>query len=184
MRITPLAGLPEVLEIQLDTMDDDRGRLIEAWRDDRAHEIAPGLHFVQDNVSRSLPGTIRALHYQYPHPQAKLVTVMSGVVFDVAVDVRRGSPRFGEWAAVTLSGLDGKQLIVPAGFAHGFAVIEGPAVVHYKCSAPFVPPAAHTILWNDPEIGVRWPIEPVHMSSRDATARRLSEIPVDTLPPM
>ena len=138
--------------------------------------------FVQDNVSVSRRDTLRGLHLQHPHDQAKLVQAIEGEVFDVAVDVRLGSPTFGRWAGTRLSGDDRHQLYIPEGFAHGFCVLSERAVVLYKCSDYYEPANELAIAWNDPDIGIVWPIETPIVSEKDARAPALAGIAADRLP--
>jgi dTDP-4-dehydrorhamnose 3,5-epimerase len=139
---------------------------------------------VQDNVAFSRRDVLRGLHFQYPRPQAKLVSVLQGAVFDVAVDLRRGSATFGRWAGYALSADDGKQLYVPGGFAHGYLVTSDTAVVMYKCTAYYDPPAEVTLAWNDPDVAIDWPLRgPPVLSVKDAAAPRLASLDRDHLPP-
>lgn len=139
------------------------------------------VRFVQDNLSYSKRGTLRGLHVQEPDAQAKLVTVLEGEVFDVAVDVRRGSPTFGKWVGITLSGSDMRQLFIPEGFAHGFQVISEVARFHYKTTTPYRVEAEIAIAWNSPEIGIAWPVPDPVLSSRDARAPNLAAV-IERLP--
>ena len=132
---------------------------------------------MQDNHSRSTRGVLRGLHYQYPAWQGKLVRALVGEIFDVAVDIRRDSPHFGEWFGVILSASNRKQLYVPPGFAHGFCVVSEVSEMAYKCTSLYMPEDDAGVLWNDPEIGIEWPIEDPILSGKDAVAPRLSELP-------
>jgi dTDP-4-dehydrorhamnose 3,5-epimerase len=132
--------------------------------------------FAQDNQSFSSRGVLRGLHYQYPTWQGKLVRVVSGEVFDVAVDIRRESPGFGRWFGVNLSSENRKQMYIPEGFAHGFCVLSDTAEVIYKCTTSYVPAEDRCILWNDPDIGVQWPIAQPRVSEKDACGQRLIEV--------
>ena len=163
---------------------DARGWFMELWRDSHA-DADPRLpaRFVQDNVSVSRAGVLRGLHLQHPTAQGKLVSVLAGEVLDVAADVRHGSPTFGRWVGVTLSAQNGRQLYIPPGFAHGFAVTEGDAVVSYKCTAYYEPAHEITVRWDDPTIGVAWPVDAAIVSPRDAAARTLAEFAPHELPP-
>jgi dTDP-4-dehydrorhamnose 3,5-epimerase len=159
---------------------DPRGYFVETWQRQRFAEIGIDLDFVQDNASFSrLPGTIRGLHFQRsPAAQAKLVRVVRGAVLDVAVDLRRGSPSFGRFVCATLTAEGGEQLFVPVGFAHGFCTLEPETEVAYKVSALYSPQDDGGIIWNDPDVGIDWPLEgrePV-LSDKDARLPRLSEI--------
>jgi dTDP-4-dehydrorhamnose 3,5-epimerase len=169
---TPLA---DVLVIETDVHQDSRGRFGETWNKKRYHEAGIPAEFVQDNFSFSRSGVLRGLHFQYPYPQAKLVQVLHGAVFDVAVDLRKQSPTFGKWWGTELTEENGKQLFVPTGFAHGFLITRGNTVFLYKCTESYHPEAEHTLLWNDPEIGINWPIEKPVLSSKDASAHTLSQ---------
>jgi dTDP-4-dehydrorhamnose 3,5-epimerase len=162
---------------------DARGFFLQMYQT-RAYEAA-GLacSFVQDNLSRSRRDTIRGLHYQRMHPQAKLVSVLHGAVLDVAVDIRRGSPTFGRHVAVELSEDNRKQLFVPAGFAHGFRVLSESADFTYKCDDFYTPGDEYGVLWNDPDIGIDWGEVPLPVvSQKDACLKCLSDIPPDQLP--
>lgn len=177
---TPLAG---VRLIETRTFRDGRGHFLELWNERRYAEAGLPDRFVQDNVSVSRKNVVRGLHYQHPHGQAKLVTVLEGEVWDVVVDVRRGSPTFENWYAAVLSEENGMQIYVPEGFAHGFAVLSERAVVCYKCSDLYDPEAEQTILWNDPGIGIEWPVDDPVLSEKDAAGLRLRDVPAGRLPP-
>ncbi|MDB4787009.1 dTDP-4-dehydrorhamnose 3,5-epimerase, partial [Planctomycetaceae bacterium] len=138
---------------------DDRGRFQEIWNKDRYSEHGIDTDFVQDNVSRSVQGTLRGLHYQLEQPQGKLVQVLSGEIFDVGVDLRRSSPTFGQWVGMHLDGESARQLWIPAGFAHGFQVLSETADVLYKCTNFYLPSAERTVSWNDPDLNINWPGE-------------------------
>lgn len=173
--------LPGVVVIEPDVHKDARGFFLETYH---ARKYGDGRilgPFVQDNHSHSKKGTLRGLHAQLRHPQGKLVRAVAGEMFDVAVDVRRGSPAFGRWVGVTLSGLNFKQLYIPPGFAHGFCVLSDEVDVEYKCTDFYDPADEITVLWNDPEIGIAWPIAAPALSRKDAEARPLAEL-VDRLP--
>ncbi|HSP80728.1 MAG TPA: dTDP-4-dehydrorhamnose 3,5-epimerase, partial [Myxococcaceae bacterium] len=134
--------------------------------------------FVQDNFSRSVKGTLRGLHFQEPNAQGKLVQVMAGTVFDVAVDIRRGSPTFGQWVGVELSAENRHQLWVPAGFAHGFCVLSETADFLYKCTDFYAPGSERGVAWNDPDLAIEWPVSSPLLSPKDAMAPRLKDAPV------
>jgi dTDP-4-dehydrorhamnose 3,5-epimerase len=174
--------LPGVVLLELDVYGDHRGRFMETFRRDRYLElgIGVGLEFVQDNFSSSAQGTLRGLHYQLEHPQGKLVWVTRGEVFDVAVDIRRGSPTFGAWFGAALSADNHRQLWIPPGFAHGFLVTSEQADFAYKVTATYVPADERAVAWNDPAIAIAWPLagEPT-LSRRDAAAPGLdaAELP-------
>ena len=137
---------------------------------------------MQDNVSFSAAGVLRGLHFQNPNGQAKLVSALQGEIFDVAVDVRAGSPHFGRWTGARLSGENGRQLYIPRGFAHGFCVLSDAARVTYKCDAFYDPAVELSIAWNDPKIAIDWPLESPVLSKKDAAAPRLADIDRGRLP--
>lgn len=168
--------LPGVLTIEPKAFGDDRGYFFEAYRCDRYAAAGISLPFVQDNVSRSVRGVLRGLHLQHPFAQGKLVSVSLGEVFDVAVDARVGSPHFGRWTGEYLSEANKKQLWIPGGFAHGFIVTSEHAVFGYKCTEYYHPEAEVSIRWNDPEIGIKWPIEEPCLSAKDAAAGNLLDL--------
>jgi len=175
-------ALPEVLVIEPEIYADGRGYFVETYRAERyAAAGIPG-PFVQDNISFSKAGVLRGLHFQNPHGQGKLVFAVEGEVFDVAVDVRVGSPNFGRWTGTALSGKTGRQLYIPQGFAHGFCVLSGEAHVAYKCTAAYDPACEMSVLWNDPDIGIAWPIKSPVVSPKDASAPRLRDIEKARLP--
>lgn len=177
MRFTP-TELPGVIIVDPTVFGDDRGFFMETYHEAKFREGGIAEPFVQDNHSRSAKGVLRGLHYQLPNPQGKLVRVVSGVVFDVAVDIRRGSPSFGRWVGVELSAENKRQLWVPAGFAHGFCVTSEHAEVVYKCTTLYDGPNDRGIRWNDPEIGIEWPVESPLLSEKDRVAPFLSDAPV------
>jgi dTDP-4-dehydrorhamnose 3,5-epimerase len=174
---------PGVRLIETRAFHDARGHFLELWNRRRYAEAGLAATFVQDNVSVSRRGVIRGLHYQHPHGQGKLVSVLDGEVWDVVVDVRRGSPTKGEWYAAVLSAENGVQIYVPGEFAHGFAVLSERAVVCYKCTEIYDSEAEQTILWNDPELGIEWPVEDPVLSEKDAGGVRLRDVPAERLPP-
>lgn len=177
------ARIPDVLVISPQVFGDDRGYFLEVWHRVRYQGHGLPETFVQDNVSRSVRGTLRGLHLQHPFGQGKLIHVLDGDVFDVAVDVRVGSPTFGKWAGERLSGDNHRQLYVPAGFAHGFCVVSDSALVAYKTTELYRPEAEFSIAWDDPALGITWPVDSPLVSPRDRTAPLLSQIPLDRLPP-
>ena len=182
MRVTE-TRLPGVVVVESEVFGDERGFLMEMWNQDRYEEAGLPARFVQDNLSLSSRGVLRGLHFQNPDQQGKLVQVLQGEVFDVAVDIRVGSPTFGVWEGLTLSSENKRQFYVPEGFAHGFLVTGDKALFAYKCTARYNPKAEGFVLWNDPKIGIEWPIEaPPVLSEKDRAALPLSEIPVDQLP--
>jgi dTDP-4-dehydrorhamnose 3,5-epimerase len=169
----PLAGLKI---IRPTVFRDARGAFLETYHQQRYVEAGIDTPFVQDNYSRSGRHTIRGLHLQVRAPQAKLVRVVAGEAFDVAVDVRQGSPTFGRWFGLTLSGDNYVQLYIPAGFAHGFAVVSETAEVEYKCSAFYDPADEIAIRYDDPAIGIQWPVAAPVLSVRDAAAPVLAAL--------
>ena len=175
MRVTPTA-LPEVLLIDLDAFQDDRGYFYELHRQSRYRDVGIAESFVQDNFSRSNRGVLRGLHFQVDHPQGKLVTVLSGRVYDVAVDIRRGSSTFGRWVACELSGDRPQQIYIPPGFAHGFCVLSESADFLYKCSDVYSPTGERGIIWHDPTLGIPWPIVHPLLSPKDQSFRSLKEM--------
>jgi len=173
--------LPGVLVIEPAVHRDPRGFFLETYHAEKYREAGIALPFVQDNHSRSAPGILRGLHAQLGEPLGKLVRCVRGAIFDVAVDVRRGSPHFRRWVGVTLSAESCHQLWVPPGFLHGFCVTEGPAEVEYKCTALWNPAEEITVRWNDPDIAIGWPITDPQLSDKDGAAPLLTEI-YDRLP--
>jgi dTDP-4-dehydrorhamnose 3,5-epimerase len=175
--------IPGVVVVEPKVFGDERGFFMETWNAARYEEAGLPTRFVQDNLSFSAKGVLRGLHFQNPDQQGKLVQVLDGEVFDVAVDIRAGSPTFGEWEGVILSSENKRQFYVPEGFAHGFLVTGPHALFSYKCTAKYNPGAEGFVLWNDPEIGIEWPIEvPPLLSEKDRAARPLREIPTEELP--
>lgn len=175
-------GLPGVILVEPRAFSDARGTFFESYRADTYPQLGIVERFVQDNVSTSKRGVLRGLHFQEPRAQAKLVQVMRGEVFDVAVDVRAGSPTFGRAAWATLSESNRREMFVPAGFAHGFVVTSDEAVVAYKCSDYYAPECEHVVQWNDPALAIPWPVADPIVSPRDAAAPRLSSLGPDVLP--
>jgi dTDP-4-dehydrorhamnose 3,5-epimerase len=170
--------LPGVLVLEPKRFGDERGIFMELFHAERYAEFGIPGPFVQDNFSRSAKGILRGLHFQEPHPQGKLVQVLAGAVYDVVVDIRRGSPTFGQWVGMVLSADDRRQMWVPAGFAHGFCVISKSADFHYKCTDYYSPASERGIAWNDPDLGIPWPVNSPVLSPKDAAAPRLREAPV------
>lgn len=169
--------LPEVKLIEPKVFGDDRGFFLESWNARSFAAAGIDVPFVQDNHSRSARGVLRGLHYQLVRPQGKLVRVVSGRVFDVAVDIRRSSPRFGRWVGVELSAENKRMLWVPPGFAHGFVALEDGTDFLYKCTELYAPEHDRSILWSDPAIGIDWPLdglEPV-LAAKDRAAPLLAE---------
>ncbi len=173
--------LPEVLVIEPDVYTDSRGFFLESYHAQKYREGGIQLSFVQDNHSFSLKGTIRGLHAQHRRPQGKLLRVIDGEIFDVAVDIRRGSPTFARWVGTHLSSDNFRQCYVPPGFAHGFAVLSSSAQLEYKCTDYYDPSDEIAVIWSDPEIGITWPVESPILSPKDLGAPRLRDI-VDKLP--
>jgi len=168
--------LPGVLVIEPQIFGDPRGFFLETYSRERYCAAGIDVDFLQDNLSLSRRGVLRGLHFQNPTPQGKLVYVLQGAVFDVAVDIRRSSPTFGKWYGVTLSDDNKKQLWLPPGFAHGFCVTSETALFTYKCSAYYAPQNEHTIRYDDPEIAITWPIDAPLLSDKDRHAPGLAEI--------
>ncbi|MDW7759436.1 MAG: dTDP-4-dehydrorhamnose 3,5-epimerase [Acidobacteriota bacterium] len=174
--------LPGVVLVELKSFADSRGYFMETWSRDRYAEFGLSEPFVQDNVSFSAKGVLRGLHFQHPRGQGKLVQVLSGEVYDVAVDIRPDSPSFGRWTGQTLSDQNRLQVYVPAGFAHGFCVLSDSALFVYKCTEFYDPKTEGGVLWNDPDLGIRWPVEHPLVSDKDSRFPRLKDIPFDSLP--
>jgi dTDP-4-dehydrorhamnose 3,5-epimerase len=175
-------AIPDVLLIEPDVFTDHRGQFVELWQDARYRELGIGGPFVQDNVSQSRRGVLRGLHYQWPSAQGKLVTVLHGTVYDVAVDLRCDSPTYGKWIGQELSAESGRQLWIPTGLAHGFLALTDLAVFQYKATKPYTPGDEVTIRWDDPQLGIQWPIAEPVLGKRDATAPTLAEVPRERLP--
>lgn len=178
MRLVPTA-IPDVVVVEPRVFRDDRGFFQEVWHADRFRELGLHLTWVQDNHSRSVQGTLRGLHYQVRHPQGKLVRAVTGAIFDVAVDLRHGSPTFGRWVGVELSEDNHRQLWVPPGFAHGFYVTSPQADVVYKCTDIYVAEHERTLRWDDPEVAIEWPLQggAPRLSDKDARGLSLAEAP-------
>lgn len=174
--------LQEVLVIEPDVFGDDRGFFLESYNAEKYPALGIGCTFVQDNHSFSTQGTLRGLHYQLPFTQAKLVWVVAGEVLDVAVDIRRGSPTFGQWVGEVLSGENRRRLFIPRGFAHGFCVLSPSAHFMYKCDAFYHPEADRGVNWNDPAIAIGWQITSPILSPKDTCLPFLADIPADMLP--
>lgn len=175
----PLDG---ILMIEPDLFSDSRGHFMETYHRERYEKAGIAARFVQDNVSVSFRGVLRGLHYQEPHGQAKMVQVLQGEIFDVAVDIRRGSPTFGRWAGLVLSRENRRQLFIPEGFAHGFCVTSDEALVTYKCSDFYAPECEGGIRWSDPHLGIDWPIREPLLSSKDRGYPALGDVPSERLP--
>ena len=174
---TDIEGL---LIIEPRVFGDERGFFMETWNEGAFKEVGLDLGFVQDNHSRSQKGVLRGLHFQNPGPQGKLVRVTNGAVFDVAVDLREGSPTFGKWSGVELSAENKRMFWVPEGFAHGFLTLADDTDFLYKCTAPYAPHSEHTLAWDDPAVGIDWPVADLDptISEKDARGLALADVPV------
>jgi len=175
-------SLPGVVLLTPKLFGDQRGFFLEAWNRRRFREHGLDVDFVQDNISLSRKGILRGLHFQNPQPQGKLVQVLHGEVFDVAVDIRRGSPTFGRWWGAFLSSINLQQIYIPEGFAHGFCVMSDTALFFYKCTNFYNPSAEFTLQWDDPDLGIAWPVEDPELSAKDSEGVRLRDMPRETLP--
>jgi dTDP-4-dehydrorhamnose 3,5-epimerase len=174
-------ALPEVRLIEPRVFEDGRGFFVETWNERSFAAAGIEADFVQDNHSRSARGVLRGLHYQIAQPQGKLVRVVAGRAFDVAVDLRRASPRFGQWTGVELDAADKKMLWIPPGFAHGFLALEDGTDLLYKCTDYYAPAHERSLLWSDPAIGIRWPLDGIGaplLSDRDAAGIALAQADV------
>ena len=169
---TPLEG---IILIEPDVHEDQRGYFLELYHADKYAKAGLPSRFVQDNFSKSVYGALRGLHYQRRQPQGKLVTAMEGKIFDVAVDIRPGSPSFGRWYGVELSAENKRQVYIPPGFAHGYCVLSETASVMYKCTEFYVPDDEGGIIWNDPGIDIAWPITAPFLSSKDQRHATLAQ---------
>jgi len=174
--------LEGVVIIEPTVFGDSRGYLFESYNRDRFMREGIDLTVMQTNVSRSARGVLRGLHYQWPHPQGKLVSVLEGEVYDVAVDIRRGSPTFGQWAGVMLTAENHRHFWIPEGFAHGFCVVSEFATFSYQCTDLYDAKADGGVRWDDPAIGVDWPISNPLLSDKDAKAPLLADIAPERLP--
>jgi dTDP-4-dehydrorhamnose 3,5-epimerase len=180
MKVTT-CDLQGLLIIEPDVFGDNRGYFMESWNRQRYRDAGIDFDFVQDNFSLSRRGTLRGLHFQNPFAQGKLVSVLQGEVFDVGVDIRRSSPTFGRWFGMTLSAENKRQFFLPPGFAHGFLVLSEMALFHYKCTDYYSPKDEQGFRWDDPDVGIKWPVENPILSKRDAAAPRLSAVPPEKL---
>jgi dTDP-4-dehydrorhamnose 3,5-epimerase len=180
MKIIP-GDIPGLLIIEPKIFGDPRGFFLETWNERKYRDAGLTANFVQDNLSFSRHGALRGLHFQNPAPQGKLVSVISGEVFDIAVDLRRSSPTFARWQGLTLSGEDKRQFFVPPGFAHGFVVLSETALFQYKCTEFYSPRDEMTLRWDDPVLGISWPISKPVLSEKDAKGLLLNDIPQDKL---
>lgn len=178
-RFTPLA-IPDVVLVEPTVVDDPRGWFVETYKASEFARAGITMPFVQDNHSRSRRGVLRGLHYQKrAHAQGKLIRVVAGEVFDVAVDIRRSSSTFGTWVSVRLSSANHHMVYVPPGFAHGFCVLSNAAEIHYKTTVEYAPDFERGIVWNDPALGITWPVTAPVVSPRDASLPRLREADID-----
>lgn len=175
-------SLPGVTIVEPDVFGDERGFFMEVYNAERYGQHGLPNEFFQDNLSYSSKGVLRGLHFQNLNQQGKLVYILQGEVFDVAVDIRVGSPHFGQWTGVTLSAENKRQLYVPEGFAHGFVVTSETALFAYKCTDRYNAAAEAGILYSDPEIGIEWPLDSPSLSDKDAAAPRLADTPRELLP--
>ena len=175
-------SLPGVCELRPKVFRDLRGFFLETYHLEKFEALGIADRFVQDNHSCSTQGTLRGLHYQLRHPQAKLCRVIQGEALDVAIDIRAGSPHFGKWTSVQLSAKTNNQVYIPAGFAHGFLALTDTVQFLYKCGDFYDPDDEHGILWSDPDLKISWGITNAIVSPRDAHYPKLSQIPLDLLP--
>ncbi len=175
--------LPSVLELEPKAFSDKRGYFMELYNETRYQDAGLSNSFVQDNLSVSVKNVVRGLHYQLNHPQGKLVSVLSGKALDVVVDIRVGSPHFGQWLGFELSDENHRQIFVPPGFAHGYFAISEKVIFHYQCTDYYHPEDEHSLLWSDPDLGILWPQtgEPI-VSEKDSGAPRLAELSPQQLP--
>lgn len=176
---TKLSG---VLILEPKVFTDDRGYFFETWNSTRYEQAGIPGPFVQDNISFSKKGILRGLHFQYPQPQGKLIQVLSGEVVDIVVDIRVGSPTYGQWLSEVLSKSNHRQIYVPPGFAHGYCATSEAALFSYKCTDFYNPATEHGIIWNDPDIGIEWPIAQPVLSTKDAIYPRLKDLRPENLP--
>jgi dTDP-4-dehydrorhamnose 3,5-epimerase len=176
-------SLPGTLMIEPRVFGDARGFFYESFNEVQYREAGIDAHFVQSNVSRSARGVLRGLHYQWPKPQGKLVSVLEGEVYDVAVDIRRGSPTFGRWVGAMLTADNHRHFWIPEGFAHGFCVLSEFATFIYQCTALYAREYDSGIRWNDADIAIDWPISAPLLSDKDTRAPFLKDVPAERLPP-
>ena len=181
MKVLP-TKLPGVYIIEPQVFRDARGYFMETYHQRRYTENGINCNFVQDNLSSSIRGTLRGLHYQINHGQAKLIQVVRGAIFDVTLDIRRGSPYFGQWTSVNLTGDNKRQVFISEGFAHGFCVLSEVAEVVYKCTNFYVPEDEGGILWSDPDLAIDWPVAEPLLSAKDSGLPRLADVPPERLP--
>ena len=171
-------NIPGPLILEPRVFGDDRGFFMESWNAETFAKAGLDLNFVQDNHSRSQKGVLRGLHFQNPGPQGKLVRVVRGAVFDAVVDLRRSSPTFGKWTGVVLSAENRRMFWVPEGFAHGFLTLEDDTDFLYKCTAPYAPQHEASLAWNDPTVGIQWPLDGIEpkLSAKDAVGVPLADV--------
>jgi dTDP-4-dehydrorhamnose 3,5-epimerase len=174
--------IPGVIQIEPVVFNDSRGFFMETYHARKYKDGGVDRIFVQDNYSHSRRGTLRGLHYQLNHPQGKLVYVIKGEIYDVAVDIRQGSPTFGKWVGTYLSSENRRQLFIPEGFAHGFCVLSETADFIYKCTDFYAPDDDYGILWSDPSLKIDWPVESPILSEKDEGNPALKDVPLDHLP--
>ncbi len=175
-------ALPDVLLITPDVYGDARGFFMESWNWERYQKIGIATQFVQDNLSFSAKGVLRGLHFQYPFGQGKLVSCLIGEVYDVAVDIRRHSPFFGQWVGVFLSAENHQQLYIPPGFAHGFCVTSDTALFSYKCTELYHPETEGSVAWDDPALAIPWPVTEPSLSRKDLAGVPLKDLDLTRLP--
>ncbi len=173
--------LPGVLIFEPTVYSDHRGFFVETWKSEEYRSHGVSHPFVQDNLSKSCFGVLRGMHLQNPYPQGKLVYVVSGEIYDAAVDIRKGSPCFGQWIGIRLNDRNRHQIYVPPGLAHGFCVLSETAIVAYKVTDIYNPPSELSLLWNDPDVGIEWPIPSAVISEKDRLGLRLRNLPPDRL---
>ena len=174
--------LPSVLIVEPKVYGDERGYFMELYHTKKYRRAGIEAPFVQDNLSVSKRGCLRGLHYQFPNSQGKLVWVLQGSVFDVVVDIRQGSPTFGHWVGTEISDKNKRQVWVPPGFAHGFCVTSESAAFLYKCTDFYAPQQEHSILWNDPTLNIKWPVESPTLSPKDQNGQLLGDVDPADLP--
>ena len=175
-------SISDVLLLEPNVYDDSRGFFLETFHQSKYTDVGIDKTFVQDNYSHSKQGTLRGLHYQLLHPQGKLIFVLRGEIFDVAVDIRRGSSTLGQWVGANLSAKNKRQIYVPEGFAHGFCVLSESADVMYKCSDFYDAEDEYGIFWSDETIAINWPVKTPVLSGKDSKFQRFTEIPEKDLP--
>ncbi len=175
-------SLPGAVVIEYQQFSDARGYFLELYHESKLQELGFQHRFVQDNTSFSLNGVLRGLHFQWPNPQGKLVTCLMGRVWDIAVDIREGSPTFGQWHAEMLDSESPSAFYVPEGFAHGFCVVSETALVHYKCTEVYRPECDSGIAWNDPELAIPWPSEHPTLSEKDRALPKLADLAPERRP--